>query len=192
MGDRSVKFQLRWPGLQGANAILCQQNAHRLSPPGIRPTGLAVPMGGIMTRHHLRLVAESKKVSRAMAGMLIANVKNMQSFFSSYMTHDGDWGTRQLVELHRLFKGSSNAIHMRHVEEALKRANEVMHGHGVEPMSGQPDNKTITVALYVNMGDTYSSTIVYDCLSDKFYVGSWGDWFEWREKNKAYGLWGRN
>jgi hypothetical protein len=45
-----------------------------------------------------------------------------------------------------------------------------------------------TVALYVNMGDTYDATIIYDCLKDKFYVGTWGDWYEWRKKNKDYGL----
>jgi hypothetical protein len=34
------------------------------------------------------------------------------------------------------------------------------------------------VALYVNMGDTYVPTLIYDVKKQKFIVASWGDWYE--------------
>jgi hypothetical protein len=72
----------------------------------------------------------------------------------------------------------------------MELADKTIHGHGVEEISGFKNsaNEMTTVAYYVNMGDTYSSTIIYDCLADKFYVGTWGDWFQWREANEDYGL----
>lgn len=123
-----------------------------------------------------------------MSSMKVANIGNMHNFFAEYMKHDGDWAVPQLAEMQRLFRGSSNAASMRSVNQALDRANKIMHGHGVEEITGRPNGEMSTVALYVNMGDTYSSTIIYDVLEDKFFVGTWGDWYEWREENKDYGL----
>lgn len=120
--------------------------------------------------------------------MKIANVKNMRDFFADYMKHDGDWGVPQLAELNRLFRASKNVVNMKLVNAALERANTIMHGHGIEAITGHAANEMTTVALYVNMGDTYAATIIYDCLADKFYVGTWGDWMEWRENNEDYGL----
>lgn len=125
-----------------------------------------------------------------MSAMRVANVKNMTEFFADYMRHDGDWGRPELVKLDRLFRASSNALHMRHVNAALEMANKIMHGHGIESVVGHRNSARDCddVALYVNMGDTYASTIIYDCLTDKFYVGTWGDWYQWREENEDYGL----
>ena len=120
--------------------------------------------------------------------MKIANVKNMREFFADYMRHDGDWGLPELNKLDKLFRACSNVIHMKHISIALETADKIIHGQGVEEIIGHPNGEIATIAMYVNMGDTYSSTIIYDCLTDKFYVGTWGDWYEWRENNKDYGL----
>jgi hypothetical protein len=37
---------------------------------------------------------------------------------------------------------------------------------------------TDTVAIYVNMGDTYVTTIIFNTVDNKFEVGSIGDWIE--------------
>lgn len=64
----------------------------------------------------------------------------------------------------------------------LQLANELFGGYGVEAL--RDENVWIdnywqnTIALYVNMGDTYTRTIVYDVYEDKFIVTSWGDWCE--------------
>jgi hypothetical protein len=31
---------------------------------------------------------------------------------------------------------------------------------------------------YVNMGDPYDTTLIYDLSTGRFYVGAWGDWVE--------------
>jgi hypothetical protein len=124
-----------------------------------------------------------------MPSMKIANIKNMRDFFGDYMRHDGDWGVPELAKLQRLFRASIGAFHMRHVNSALEEANKIMHGHGTESIQGFTDSREMKdIALYVNMGNTYAATIIYDCISDKFYVGTYGDWLEWREGNDNYGL----
>lgn len=40
------------------------------------------------------------------------------------------------------------------------------------------------VLLYVNTGETYDRTIYYDVIKDIFGLGSWGDWWEWHERNR--------
>lgn len=121
-------------------------------------------------------------------GMLIANVKNMKSFFEDYMRHDGDWDVKSLKALDQTFRATTNALSMRTLRAAMELADKTMHGHGVEEIVGFKNSAMTTVACYVNMGDTYSSTIIYDCLADKFYVGTYGDWIQWREANEDYGL----
>ena len=57
------------------------------------------------------------------------------------------------------------------VRDALERANAAMNGHGVEGLYPNFPN-----FYYVNMGDTYSTTL---CFTGKsFYIGTWGDWVE--------------
>jgi hypothetical protein len=36
--------------------------------------------------------------------------------------------------------------------------------------------------LYVNLGDTYKTTLCYDTVKEVFFIGSWGDWAE-RQKD---------
>lgn len=54
-------------------------------------------------------------------------------------------------------------------------------GHGVEAIRGRNFDRGYwadIVALYVNMGDTYALTFVYDVELEKLFVTSWGDWVE--------------
>lgn len=63
------------------------------------------------------------------------------------------------------------------VDAALKSANDFMGGHGVEPLTAdtQVDRYYYNiVALYVNMGDTYNTTLLYDTDRETFNVCSWG------------------
>ena len=71
-------------------------------------------------------------------------------------------------------------------DEAMEFANEALGGHGVEAIQG--DDHFVdkfwrdTVLLYVNMGDTYDATVLYDTESAEFTIGSWGDFMEDWEK----------
>lgn len=70
-----------------------------------------------------------------------------------------------------------NADSYKSVDNALDTINMLLHGYGVESIR---DNQfkgyycDIGI-LYVNMGDTYCSTVAYDTRSGNWIVASWGD-----------------
>ena len=68
------------------------------------------------------------------------------------------------------------------VDTALDTLNKEIKGYGVEPVRGRDwvsHYYQDTNLLYVNKGDTYEPTVVYDTLKDIWYVGtSWGDMIE--------------
>ncbi|MFA5445563.1 MAG: hypothetical protein WC262_11395, partial [Bacteroidales bacterium] len=64
-------------------------------------------------------------------------------------------------------------------DAVLTMASAMLHGHGVESCRDERawvdsyyDN---TIALYVNRGDTYATTLLYDIEMKKFRIISWGD-----------------
>lgn len=70
-------------------------------------------------------------------------------------------------------------------DQALELADKLLSGHGVEPIRGdyQVDRYYYdVVALYVNMGDTYNTTLLYETENERFLVTSWGDWVEKNER----------
>lgn len=52
----------------------------------------------------------------------------------------------------------------------LQTADKMMDGNGVERISGVGGG-----LMYVNMGDTYDTTLIYDYKTNRFVVSSWGD-----------------
>lgn len=76
------------------------------------------------------------------------------------------------------------------VDFALEVADEVMGGFGVESITVEGayvDSFYYNiVALYVNMGETYQTTLVYDTEREVFYRTSWGSWVESQEANGRY------
>lgn len=72
------------------------------------------------------------------------------------------------------------------VDEAMEKANEVLDGHGVEAAAGEGSDLgkywRDTILLYVNLGDTYDTTVCFDPDEEDFFVGSWGDFIEEWEK----------
>jgi hypothetical protein len=71
-----------------------------------------------------------------------------------------------------------------YVDAVLDEVNRVVGGHGVEAIrsSTRWDNSYYMdiVALYVNLGDPYVTTVVYDVERDRFYVTDYGEWVERR------------
>lgn len=68
------------------------------------------------------------------------------------------------------------------VDEAMETANKLLDGHGVEGIQGEgayvDKYWRDTILLYVNLGDTYDTTICYDTEAEAFFIGSWGDFYE--------------
>lgn len=64
------------------------------------------------------------------------------------------------------------------IDEVLSFCNMFLAGYGIEPIRGleQVDRYYFDIhLLYVNMGDTYAPTIIYDTLKEQWYCCSWGD-----------------
>ncbi len=67
------------------------------------------------------------------------------------------------------------------IDDVLDLANKLTQAHGVEAIRGDyhVDNYYFdVVALYVNMGDTYAPTLLYNTDTDTWILTSWGDWVE--------------
>ncbi|MEM4360116.1 MAG: hypothetical protein QXT45_06270 [Candidatus Bilamarchaeaceae archaeon] len=65
-------------------------------------------------------------------------------------------------------------------EDALEVVSELIGGFGVGSANVDDD-----VLYYVDMGDPYSTTVMYDDSDFKFIIGTWGDWVELKEIEKA-------
>lgn len=74
----------------------------------------------------------------------------------------------------------------RDVDATLDFANKVLDGHGVEAIRGMWHDRYYQdiVALYVNMGDAYNFTVIYDAVDGKFIVKDYGDFVE--RKSEEY------
>ena len=70
-------------------------------------------------------------------------------------------------------------------EECMQELNRLIGGYGVQNIRGDYVNGfwQDTVMLYVNMGDTYSTTVVFDTQRRRFYVTSYGDYVEFLQRN---------
>jgi hypothetical protein len=72
----------------------------------------------------------------------------------------------------------------RTTDRALDEINELLHGYGVESIRDNEYDRYYgdIGLLYVNMGDTYAPTIIYDTRQERFLVASWGDIVEGDQK----------
>jgi len=67
-------------------------------------------------------------------------------------------------------------------ELVMKALDDMIDGFGIEAIRG-PDDPDKILATYVNTGDTYSSTVVYDLEKDEYVLTTWGDWYSgWIEE----------
>jgi len=104
--------------------------------------------------------------------------RNIAQWFRAYFEHEGLEVDRTSSALASRLKHASTS---KQVDDALDFVNQTLNGHGVEAIRGDyhVDNYYYDiVALYVNMGDTYNSTILYETDNDRFLLTSWGDWVE--------------
>lgn len=70
-------------------------------------------------------------------------------------------------------------------EVRMSMINEVMGGYGTEALDEDPNWFPQPHYSYVNMGDTYTPTIIYDHEATRFLTGCWGDIAEKFETQEA-------
>ena len=67
-------------------------------------------------------------------------------------------------------------------ELELYALNELLEGHGVEAIYMETvyvdSYWNNCIGEYINMGDTYLTTIVYDTINQSYHLTSWGDFYE--------------
>jgi hypothetical protein len=70
----------------------------------------------------------------------------------------------------------------------LGEIDKLIKGHGVESLDDSDFYVDSywrgAIAAYVNMGDTYTTTVLFDTLGQRFHLTSWGDFYEWAEQNR--------
>lgn len=66
----------------------------------------------------------------------------------------------------------------------LHALSELLNGFGVETI-WESDSSSPVIGEYVNMGDTYTPTVVYNTDSEEYEVTSWGDFLESWEHEQA-------
>ena len=65
------------------------------------------------------------------------------------------------------------------INDTLQTVSVLLQGYGVEYLPSRQDTHGKAAGLeYVNMGETYAATILYDCLHKRFICASWGDIME--------------
>lgn len=81
---------------------------------------------------------------------------------------------REFMECVERFEGAD-----RHwaVYNQLSAIERVIGGHGIEGIPN-PARTYEDEVSYVNMGDPYTPTVMWDCADERFRVGCWGDLIE--------------
>lgn len=62
-----------------------------------------------------------------------------------------------------------------HICGALHAINEILGTYGVEALGPARGPSQSTPYEYLNAGDTYATTLIYNRKTDTLSVGSWGD-----------------
>jgi hypothetical protein len=88
---------------------------------------------------------------------------------------------QRMVDFLQISKGDAAAIKARMdagvpYQTLLEEADRLLNGNGVEYIQSHADTMRSQDGLsYVNKGDTYDTTLLYDHKTGRFSVGSWGD-----------------
>jgi len=111
------------------------------------------------------------------------SVKTIVKQLGSILAHEYGEASIKPIAL-KIRAAIENAHTHEQVDKALDSINQLLHGYGVEAIRGKfIDNYYQDInLLYVNLGDTYIPTIIYDTKKERFLVCSWGDIVESQPK----------
>ena len=72
------------------------------------------------------------------------------------------------------------------ITEQMEVLNELIDGFGIESIRIEDywynNYWQDVIGVYVNLGDTYILTIIYNVIDEQFEFTSWGDFYESKEK----------
>ena len=108
--------------------------------------------------------------------MLLSNPRKLSSATKNELMEGLGFTAEQADIIRKLMQND--------VDGALSKADTYMAGFGIEAIRGKwVDNYYgDIVGLYVNTGDTYNTTLLYDTIKERFYVTTMGDFVEKNER----------
>jgi hypothetical protein len=80
----------------------------------------------------------------------------------------------------RVLAGKTHTCSVEGIDEALDYANTCLAGYGVEAIhdDGWSHYYLSIGLLYINRGDPYTPTLMFDTRSDTFVTAAWGDYID--------------
>jgi hypothetical protein len=123
-------------------------------------------------------------------------MKNLLNYSNIELSEALNIDINKAIEIKKVIEISINAMDYKSVinwvnqcyntpsakELQMCAINEILSGYGVESVT--VENMWINsyyqniCATYVNLGDTYMSTVLLDHITGKFVITSWGDFYE--------------
>lgn len=74
------------------------------------------------------------------------------------------------------------------IDDLLTQAKSIIEGEGVESITAEDvyvnSYYRDIIALYINKGDSYDTTILYDTYMNRVEIVAWASWYEWWETQK--------
>jgi hypothetical protein len=92
---------------------------------------------------------------------------------------------RQYKRIYNRYRRIIKTASYEEVDSIMEKINEELRGYGVEsiPMEDYYLNSYYMniIGLYVNMGDTYDLTLIYNTVDNRLTLWNWGDYLQQME-----------
>lgn len=126
--------------------------------------------GYTTVKSHLRNKPENRKVEK-----ISQRVKELHNYFNIPLN--------KAIKLERLLYETEMNGNYEDIDNVMAKMNGSINGYGVEALTDEnhdnvPRYYGNIVGLYVNKGNTYDTTIIYDTAEGRFIIANWGDFIE--------------
>lgn len=95
-----------------------------------------------------------------------------------------EYGNNIDIQVKQIRQAMEDVTGYKDVDRCLDTCNQILKGYGVEETRDNNHSSYFQDIglLYVNMGDAYVPTIIYDTRKSRFYVTCWEDIIEAEQK----------
>ena len=115
---------------------------------------------------------------------MIPSVKRIKAVLGNTLHKEYGNGNSFELACHSIRQQMKASLNFNAIDMALEQINKILCGYGVESMRDiEWDSYYGDIGLlYVNMGDTYVGTVIYDTRKKRWFVACLGDYVEKKEK----------
>lgn len=117
------------------------------------------------------------------------SLNELRQVIKSVIKEQSEFEGKKLQDVVNNLNGHKKIIEPDMVDEIMEILNDRMGGFGIEALRGDVNDKYYgdVIALYIDMGDTYARTVIYDTQEKEFHLKSWGDFMENYEGSEVEG-----